>query len=825
MTSVIITEQIYPGFLLGAILLAVIYNIALSLSFKDKSYLYLSIFFIAGGISLLLISQNDFPGYLLDRSMYTGKSLSFLTFIALASMIEYFRLSIRTKSHTIVWQKVLTWERNLFLSGILLSIIISSIWLIVITAFLIAAAILTIIVTGILNYKRDDRRGIIITVLWSIFFVGVILFILKSFALLPEGFITNWGIQIGFMLLLVLNPVLVQYRINEERNENYSVQANLIEALKQSEKALREDVEEQTREINKINVMLMDRAIELGSINQLSEKINSSLDINEVLRSACIELVKIFPVQGAGIALLNESEENLITKSYYSAIQGNSNLKTIISLDGNTPFLDVIESKKPVMIEKLSDSVFKKYLFDVDQFNETNTVLIVPVISVGEVIGAIILPAAETDYKFSKGEIDLAKTIAVQVAGSVENARLYSLTEKALGTAVNDLEIGRQIQADFFPTVLEETEGWEIYPYFKAARQVSGDFYDVFRINNSGYTAFIIGDVCDKGVGAALFMVLFRSLLRAYSLKDKGFTDVKLFLKYIITSTNNYIAETHSKANMFAAILYGIIVPDKNEIYYINGGLEAPVVLNSSGAIIHKLAPTGPVVGMFSDMDFVVKSVRLNPGDIFFAYTDGTTEARNSSRELFGEETLLKTISSPWPSGFSMIFNLNTYLNRYIGKQDQYDDITQLALRRKLFTADNKHSITRKATIDNFEELRDFVGKVVVHCGLNKDFVFAFKLVTEEICTNIIKYGYEGKETGDIKIEFELTENTAVLKIFDHGKQYIPKETESPDIYADWETRKIGGLGITLVTGFMDKVEYTKGHDDSNCITLMKYLN
>jgi sigma-B regulation protein RsbU (phosphoserine phosphatase) len=276
---------------------------------------------------------------------------------------------------------------------------------------------------------------------------------------------------------------------------------------------------------------------------------------------------------------------------------------------------------------------------------------------------------------------------------------------------------------------------------------------------------------------------------------------------------------------MFAAIFYGIIIPDKNEIYYINGGLEAPVVLNSSGDIINKLVPTGPVVGMFPDMDFTVKSVRLNPGDILFVYTDGSTDAKNSRQELFGEEQLLKTISSPWLSGFSLLFNLNARLSRHIGKQSQYDDITQFVLRRKLFPDENKHSITRKADIDKLEELRDFVEKAVLYCGLNNNFVFAFKIVTEEICTNIIKYGYEGRDNGDIKIEFELEAETALLKIYDYGKGFVPEENQSADINENWETRKIGGLGITLVKGFMDSIDFTKDPDNGNCVLLRKKLN
>ncbi len=105
----------------------------------------------------------------------------------------------------------------------------------------------------------------------------------------------------------------------------------------------------------------------------------------------------------------------------------------------------------------------------------------------------------------------------------------------------SDLEIGRQIQADFFPARIEHVEGWELNAHFKAARQVSGDFYDVFKIGETRYTALIVGDVCDKGVGAALFMVSFQSLLRAYSLEENRSDVINSFLKRIVLNTFNVL--------------------------------------------------------------------------------------------------------------------------------------------------------------------------------------------------------------------------------------------------------------------------------------------
>ena len=614
-----------------------------------------------------------------------------------------------------------------------------------------------------------------------------------------------------FAVILLVSAVFNIYLYNRmKRNRK---EGPTIDDLKLSERSLREMVDERTEEINKINIMLMDRAIELGSINQISDKVNSSLDLDEVITGACEELVKIFPLESAGIAMLSRDGGKLVTVGFHSvspAAEANP-LNEIILAD-NRSFAGVVESGRETVIERnrgTNDGV--------------GNILVVPVIVLRKVIGVIYLAAAETDYIFGKPEVDLAKTIAVQVAGSVENARLFSQKAKALDAAESDLEIGRQIQADFFPALIEPVEGWEIDAHFKAARQVSGDFYDVFKIGETRYTALVVGDVCDKGVGAALFMVLFRSLLRAYSLENPGLDDVNSFLHRVVLNTNNYIADNHSSSNMFAALFFALLDPVNNKLYYINGGLEAPVVLDGSGKIVNRLEPTSPVIGMFPDADISVGNVSMNPGDSLFIYTDGTTDAKNSRGELFGEKALLELLSAEWTSGFSLLYELNSTLDKFAGDNPRYDDITQLVLRRKSSPL-YKHSISRLAVLDNLHVLRGFVEKAALRHLLPKDSVHALKLAAEEICTNIFKYAYDEDRPGEVKIIFELHPGKTVLKIYDDGKKFIPADTAVPDAGTDLGKRMPGGLGIQLVREYMDTVNYINNAGEGNCIILEKNI-
>jgi phosphoserine phosphatase RsbU/P len=275
---------------------------------------------------------------------------------------------------------------------------------------------------------------------------------------------------------------------------------------------------------------------------------------------------------------------------------------------------------------------------------------------------------------------------------------------------------------------------------------------------------------------------------------------------------------------MFASVVFGLLNNSDGTIFYVNAGHDSPLIINSEGSVVNKLEPTGPVVGMFPDMNFEVKSIFLNPGDMLFAFTDGTTDARNFRDEFFGEEKLLKILTSKTTSAFSVLFNLNSALSKHIGSSSQFDDITQVIIRRKFGNDDKLHSIRRVANIENLEELRYFVESAALDFGFNDEVSFALKLSTEEICTNIIQYGYGNQTDGIINISLASMGQKAILKISDYGKHFPPDEADIPDLNASIEERKAGGLGLYFIRELMDNVKYTKGDDNCNLLILEKSI-
>jgi serine phosphatase RsbU (regulator of sigma subunit) len=255
-----------------------------------------------------------------------------------------------------------------------------------------------------------------------------------------------------------------------------------------------------------------------------------------------------------------------------------------------------------------------------------------------------------------------------------------------------EMEIGRRIQAGFLPKSVPDLESWEIGACFEAAREVAGDFYDVFKLTSSPHLAIVIGDVCDKGVGAALFMTLFRSLIRASSLygcmgsalvdagSENAANSASEVLLNSMHTTNRYIATTHASSSMFASVFFGLLDTQTGELHYINAGHEAPMIFRKNGET-ELLDITGGVVGLFPAANYAVKTVTLNKGDLIFTYTDGVNEAKNMDGQQFGEERILEAAA---PDSIDVDTFLSIMLDgvrEFRGKADQSDDITMLALK------------------------------------------------------------------------------------------------------------------------------------------------
>ena len=270
--------------------------------------------------------------------------------------------------------------------------------------------------------------------------------------------------------------------------------------------------------------------------------------------------------------------------------------------------------------------------------------------------------------------------LQARIESSLAKKRLADQRRVVLQALSREMDIGQRIQQGFLPGVMPVLAGWDLAGRCTPARRVSGDFYDAFVLP-SGRLALIVADVCDKGVGAALYMALFRTLLRAMACHASVSEPPAQTLQRTVTFTNDYIATVHSQESMFATVFFAILDPASGHLDYVNAGHDAPMIRRKSDGDAIRLLPSGAAVGLWAGNRFPVQTAALAPGDCLFVYTDGATEAAGESGP-FGETALQQVIASGPATAAEMLAAVHARLATHVGSFDQYDDITMLCAMR-----------------------------------------------------------------------------------------------------------------------------------------------
>ncbi len=296
--------------------------------------------------------------------------------------------------------------------------------------------------------------------------------------------------------------------------------------------------------------------------------------------------------------------------------------------------------------------------------------------------------------------VPVVKALLVMVLGwaglstwhALENARVRAAIERARQLAEHELEIGRKIQTGFLPANLPAPPGWEIAAHFQPALQVSGDFYDVFELAGGRCLGVVIADVCDHGVGSALFMALTRSLIRAFAMQSADRLGVdsidpagwsQTLALETVRQTNAYITDNHGEADMFATLFLGILDPATGRLTYVNGGHEPPLFLRSGQPVAY-LKATGLAVGALPDALYKTESIGFEPGDCLVLYTDGVTDADDTAGAHFSKQKLVNLVSEKGAAAQALVDKVIDALNSHVGKGSPADDVTLLALRKTL---------------------------------------------------------------------------------------------------------------------------------------------
>jgi len=408
----------------------------------------------------------------------------------------------------------------------------------------------------------------------------------------------------------------------------------------------------------------------------------------------------------------------------------------------------------------------------------------------------------------------LARTFN-KMTDDLKNAIDENVREREEKNRINtELSIAAEIQASMLPATFPAfplRDEFDIFAEMIPAKEVGGDFYDFFLIDNNNL-AVVIGDVSGKGIPASLFMVKTKTLINYYS-SDKSPKDVFDLVNKKLCKNNDTC--------LFVTSIMGIYNIPTGRFVFINAGHNPPLLKKGTGSFEYLKTKPQIVLAVMEDTKYAQEEITLTGGDTLYFYTDGVTEAMNRTRELYGEERLLDALNKyklSFPK--ELIINIKKEVDNFADGAEQADDIAMLALHINE-KGNAKNEITVDAKTECLNEVINFIASELKKTSYPPDIQNEIEIATEEIFINIVIYAY-GQEGGRVKISIS-TENEVKIKFEDNGKPFNPQEHEAPDLNKPINEREIGGLGLFMVKNIMDKVEYTR-ENGKNILIIAKTL-
>jgi phosphoserine phosphatase RsbU/P len=306
---------------------------------------------------------------------------------------------------------------------------------------------------------------------------------------------------------------------------------------------------------------------------------------------------------------------------------------------------------------------------------QVRSVLAVPLQAENRVSGLIYLDSPGFIQEFTTEDLNLLTVMGNMAAIRIEHARLIEV-EQAEKLRAQELEHAAQIQQSILPhkfPAFPDRKDFELHAAMVPAKEVGGDFFDFFLLD-AEHLGFVIGDVSGKGVPAALFMAVSRTLLRAFAQHRASPGECLAYMNSNLTA--------QSDSAMFTTVFYGILDTRTGELQFANGGHNRPYVLAVNGNPRPLSDESGPIVGIMDGFSYETYAGRLAPGETLVLYTDGVTEARDNKDEFFGDKRLEDLLSAhcaePVPQ---LVASLHAAVQEFATGVPQADDITVLALR------------------------------------------------------------------------------------------------------------------------------------------------
>ena len=396
-------------------------------------------------------------------------------------------------------------------------------------------------------------------------------------------------------------------------------------------------------------------------------------------------------------------------------------------------------------------------------------------------------------------------------------ATLKRYIAEAAARIDKELEYAKQIQLSALPTNFPSDEEYEIYAQMIAAKEVGGDFYDFYKLNDTT-VAFLAADVSGKGIPAAMFMMTAKTIIK--DLAESG-----MAVNDIFTKANEKLCE-NNESGMFVTAWMGILDITTGNMQFANAGHNPPLLKRANGGFEYLRTRAGFVLAGMEGIRYRVGELTLSPGDRLFLYTDGVPEATNTENKLYGEDRLLDFMNKHASADATEILPmLKANIDEFVGEAPQFDDITMLMFDYKPQKGGSRTmNRTFPAKIDALSDVLGFVDETLESCDCPMKIQTAVCVAIEEIFVNVAHYAYgDGEGDMTLGIGFDDASRTLTFRMADKGTPFDPLQKPDPDITLSAEERDIGGLGIFITKKTMDTVTYAYENGE-NVLTMIKKI-
>lgn len=404
----------------------------------------------------------------------------------------------------------------------------------------------------------------------------------------------------------------------------------------------------------------------LLALYEITGVMNSSLEFDEVLNNVMDSVMHITKAQRGFLMIADDDSgelRTLVMKGVDDATLDEEGYSTTI-------VKEVVNTRQPL----LTNNAQFDPRFSAGQsiiMRSLRAILCAPMIIKSKLRGVIYVDTSMRAGNFSQSDVDLISAVAGQAGIALENARLYAVAVEK-GRLETELRMAADIQLSLLPQKMPNIPGYEVAPYWQAARETAGDFYDAFALGDDRF-GVVMADVSDKGAPAAMFMAVARTMIRAHS--HAGLDPVET-----VSRTNDLILED-ADSDMFVTVFHSHFHVGGHSIH-VNAGHNPPLFYRSATHPVDMLPRGGRAVGWFPNNPLKEVQIDMQPGDLIVYYTDGLTEAENPRQEAYGEDRLAQVLlANAGKSAHELRDIIIQDVEYFCEGMPPFDDVTMLVVR------------------------------------------------------------------------------------------------------------------------------------------------